>query len=292
MRTITIHATRNATPPLVIPEEIRGKREFMLHDFQCDDDNFNAYYPRVCNADGTPRLVDGEPIGLPETEKAGENAYDILYEPFQWMWFELVVESAKVNGVLTIPFEVLKTQRWPDLLAGDKAFCNKRGVIRNPRTEKRYYDFINQTSNLTEEPAGKERVTTCGNQVIMWGGEKSIGGVPFQGVLCLEATKLPTSAEILAHPLYRYFIHTATTCRPEPAYAENFPRRAKAPHGTYVVNPFPHLGGLDVPVPFVSSGGEQVDLMGLHCCVNYIATRRLVLLDDNEMPSPYVRLKR
>lgn len=272
------------TTPSILPPELAGKRAFLLHDFQCDDDNFTAYYPRVCNSDGTPKLVNGKAIGLPETEKMGDAIFEPMDEARQFFWFELLTHEAK--GTLTL---AILQQRWSDLTAGDKFACNKHGGIRNPRTEKRYWDYINDTHYLTDAPMAQENLTTCGNMVILSGREKNSAGVTYKGVLCLDGTQLPTSVEIIAHPLYKYFIHRATTCRPEKANVVNFPRRAIAPYGTYVVNPFPHLGGLDVPVPFISSRGEQSELMGLSCRENWIAERRLVTLDDDESPSPYVR---
>jgi hypothetical protein len=259
MSAISVSIHRGGLDP-----ELRGKRAFILHDFQCKD--FEPYYK--------PRVWDKK-VGLPETEKLGDAIFEQMSEAWQWFWYNWLDTYTHP----TITSTDLK-RRWKDLTDGAKAFTNKHG-------SDQYADYING-ANLEKAPMAQENVTTAGNIVVLTGNHRSMGGKPFWGVWCLDRLSPPPNLDE-NHPARDCFIHAATVCRPEPAEGENFPRHAIAPNGTYVVNNFPHCDGNKVPVPFVSARGAASTFMGLNVRENWIWEGRLCPLDDDEFPAPTMR---
>jgi hypothetical protein len=233
------------------------------HDFESADvvyDDSGPYMPRVCYADGSPKLRAGAPYGLPETEKLIVSDYLTLTEPWQRFWYALL----KYYSAGTMTEAALK-KAWANLTADDRAFTNQRGSTT-------LRDYINNT-NADKPPMRKEGVTTCGN-VVKAAGEAVVKG----GKLCLPVACIdynlppPVVADVVDK---RYLIHFATICRPELVG----PVREGAPNGEFQVNPFPQLGGLDVPVPMIAKGG-----------VNWIDVIRLRRIGEGEQypPNPYV----
>lgn len=259
----TIHV---AVAPAQLPAEMRGKLGVLLHDFQSEE---TKWLPRVCNEDGSPKLVSGKPYGLPETEKCGDNVFEKIVEPWQWFWFELLQYATPSLSVAE------QKKKWSDLTSGMKFKTNKHGW------DDGYADYINEV-NVTKTPMSWENVSTCGNPVVLTGNKRNIGGRGFTGVWCLDTTEFPP--EIIGHDAIDCFIHAATVCRPERGTQANFPRHTQAPNGTFVVNHFPHANGGKVPVPFQSARGAKSVFMGLPVRENWIADWRIAPLDDGEYP--------
>jgi hypothetical protein len=251
-------------PPPIIPPEVRGKLWVIRHDFNCDDQNFTPYLPRVCelkNGQPVPKLVGGAPYGLPETEKLFISDYIEMDKAFQEFWFALLRHACPSTWT-----EIQVKSAWANLTHGARAFTNKRGWNNG------YQDYINGV-NVGAVGMMKENVTCCGAVVLEAGAPFLKGGEEVLPIVTLDAYHLPAVADVIDKP---WFIHAATSCRPE--RVDPTPR-PEMPYGTFVVNPFPQAGGNDVPVPLVTKGG-----------INYIVTRRLRKLADGEaIPSPYVR---
>ena len=249
----------NTLPPL----EVRGKLWVLRHDYECNDENFTPFLPRVCELrDGipTPKLSNGEPYGLPETEKLYISDFVEMTRIFQEFWFACLCAFSPYSTTIN-------KQKWADLTHGAKFATNKRGWNDG------YQDYIN---NVNGGATGmmKENVTTCGNVVLQAGEPCMRGGKEVLPIFTLDFDKsLPSVSDVIKQP---WFIHAATVCRYErvdPTY------RIDAPYGTFMVNPFPHTGGNHVPVPLITNGG-----------INYIVMRRLRKLGEWEsIPSPYVR---
>jgi hypothetical protein len=252
--------------PPVIPPEIAGKRGFILHDFQSAETGYALFRYK-----------------LPETEKFGDSFFEKMYEARQWFWFNLIVFYA--DGTKTMA--QLKSF-WAGLTAGNKAFCNKHGGQNNPPVgnDAMFIDYINDTGNR-DEPMSQENLTTCGNMIVLTGNNRSIGGVPYVALWCLDSTA-PMPVNIQTHPLLDYFIHSATTITGDNGTRPNFPRNSIAPNGTFVVNNFPNLKD-KVPVPLFYAKGQQSEIMGLKVREGWLRADRVCKLDDDEMPSPLVR---
>lgn len=248
-------------PPVVIPPEVRGKLYVLLHDYQVDDLNFTPYLPRVCNSDGTPNLINGQPYGLPETEKCYIAQWEEMTEPWQWFWFDLLKRACPSTWT-----DAQVKSAWANLTHGARAFTNKHGWNDG------YQDYINHV-NPGVEGMKQENVTTCGNVVLAAGEPITKGGKLVLPIVTLDRLKPPPAIEDVADK--PWLIHTATICRPEHVDITPIP---DAPNGTFSVIQFPQAGGNDVPVPLVTTGG-----------LNYIVMRRLRKLADGEpIPSPYV----
>jgi hypothetical protein len=270
--TLDVHIAWPQVAP-EIPAEMRGCLGFILHDFQSTD-VIPSYRPRMWQKCQT--LPQEKWYGLPETEKLGDAQFEQMNETWQWFWFAWL----DYYSPATVTMATIK-KRWSDLTAGNKAFCNKHGGINNPNTDKAYADYINGT-NLHMDPMAQENATTAGNPVILTGNSRSIAGAPFLGVWCLDRTQAPLA--LLDHPARDCFIHSAVVCRPEQGSEPNFPAEAPAPHGTYIVNNFPHCDGNKVPVPLVSARGRLGDFMGIPVRENWIRQTRLCRLRDYEFP--------
>lgn len=256
-----IHVTINS--PSTIPPEVRGKLYVIRHDYNCSDDNFTPYLPRVCNPDGTPKLVGGKPYGLPETEKCILNTWEEMTREWQEFWFALL------ERVCPLGWPLAQTKdAWANLTHGARAFTNKHGWNDG------YADYINGV-NLDKQGMKQENVTTCGNVVLQAGEPVMKNGILVLPIVTLDRNLHPPMVDdVIVRP---WFIHTATICRPE--HVDETPR-VDAPNGTFSVIQFPQAGGNDVPVPLITKGGR-----------NYIAMRRLRKLADGErIPSPYTRL--
>lgn len=254
------------SPPVpVIPPEIEGRRAFLLHDFQTAETNYSIFRSY-----------------LPETEKFGVAAFEIMQVERQKFWFGLLGFYA--GGTKT---EVQLRSIWSGLTAGNKAFCNKHGGTQNPRSDVLYLDYINNTGNV-DTPMAQESLTTCGNMIILTGGSRNIGGVPYVGFWCLDSlAAMPFGIE--DSPLLDYFIHAATTITPDPGTQPNFPRHSIAPNGTFICNNFPNLDGRKIPVPVFSAIGAASEVMGIRVRENWLRADRVCKLDNDEFPSPMVR---
>jgi hypothetical protein len=233
------------------PQPVEQNLFVLLHDFECDDGNFQPYLPRVY----------GAKKGLPETEKCLNSNFESMNETWQKFWFELF----KRFDNHTLPEETLR-KRWANLTHGNKAFTNMHG-------SNTHRDYING-QNMEAEEMGQENVTTCGNVVLAAGEPVKMVGKMFLPVRCIDRQLPPPPIDqVINQP---WFVHRATVCLPFPVDSTPQPN---APNGRFCVNPFPDLDGRDVPVPFITKGGT-----------NYIDMRRLRKLNPGEViPSPYVR---
>jgi len=263
-----------------LPVEMRGKRAFLAHDFQCR--NFTPWYlPRTWEyCQGLP---EDKWVGAPETEKCGVANKEPLREPWQRLAFAMFVAYApkvlrEEPGLITLK------EKWAD-------FMHDKKFITNGFGSETCHDYINGT-NEGREDMKQETLTTCGNIVILTGSKRNIGGKPFAGVLMLDRSFDPPDADtLLYHPAHKAFVHKATNSTVYKGSEGNFPRHAIAPKGTFKVDQFPHFEGNSAGVPFLFSTmlGEQSLFMGLHVRENWINEDRIILLDDDEYPSPYVR---
>jgi len=260
-----------------LPVEMRGRRGFLLHDFQSTDVE-PQYRPRTWEK--CQSLPPSKWYGTAETEKMVVSNKEPLRESWQWFAFSFFEAYAAPTG-FSLP--TLK-QKWADFMHGAKFITNGFGSETNA-------DYINGT-HLDKEPMKQETIATCGNMVMLTGEKRTISKTPSTGFLMLDRAYEPPDFNFLwNHPARDMFICRATVCRPESTAGANFPVHSVAPNGPHLVNPFPHFDGKGMGVPFVLSTflGEPSEFMGLRVRQNWVRDTRVCLLEDWETPLPYVR---
>lgn len=180
----------------------------------------------------------------PETVRDLSDYFMDLTDGLQALWFEQLVLSAP-----DMPADEL-LRAWRGLTTSDRAFTNEHGTDR-------CRDYVSG-KNLDMEPPRIQNLTCGGSVHLCIGGEIRAAG----------STWLPFAAIDTEQPLpaVNYFTHRwlftiATIIRPDGQ-----------------VDPFPQLGGQDIPVPFLAKGG-----------VRYLRTDRVVRLQPGELlPRSYV----
>lgn len=239
------------------------RRGYSRHDFEWpfkfyEDGGPNL--PRVCNKDGTPKLHNGQPYGLPEVIKLKSGSRIKLYEPLERFWYRLFeLRLAEFGFVLT---EEEKHKEWLDLTDDAKAFTNKKG-------SKTCRSFVAGT-NSGEEPMGKESVDCLGNVYWLAGDPVTKVGDLCYPIWALDVTKpLPDPAVI--YPV-KELVHDAVVCRPEQVV------------GGYRCDPFPYRA----PVPLFAETGDTSRINGFDVRVDWILASRIRELAVGENPNPFV----
>lgn len=248
------------------------RRGYGLHDFEWpykfyDDGGQNL--PRVCKKNGQPKLHNGKPYGLPEVEKTGLAQRIKLYREREFLWYRMwEIRLAEQGSVLT---EKEKFKEWEDAMDDSKAFTNKTGS----RTCRSFVTGKNPTAAEMR----KESVDCMGGLYRLAGDPVMKTGKKVYPIYTLDVTKELPTAEVL-YPV-RWLVHDALVCRPE--RIDETPT-AQCPNGTFRVDPFPWK----FIVPLFSDQGEQVDVDGFHCRIDFIeATRILELAPGDPVPNPF-----
>jgi len=172
---------------------------------------------------------DGQVHGAPETIKGGDNHKIDMDEAYQWFWFGLLEEFAPPSMS-----EAELKKQWAKLTNGHLAFTNQNG-------SDTHRDYINDT-HREMGPMRQETITCCRNVVKRAGNPFRSGGMDWLPTHTINRDEPPPSvAEVKAKP---WLIHRALVIRSN-----------QLEDGTYMENPFDHLQGADVPVPWASHGG-------------------------------------
>jgi hypothetical protein len=173
----------------------------------------------------------GKHIGYPETIKGFTNHKIPMGKEYQRFWFDLLLEFSP--PVLRANLPELKN-RWRKLTSGHLAFTNGFG-------SDTHADYINGT-NLGVEPMRQETITLNRNIVKSAGSPFSYGGELYLPTVTIDRDKPPPLVADVKGK--RWLIHRALVIRSN-----------QLADGTYMENPFDHLDGNDVPVPWQSRGG-------------------------------------
>lgn len=194
----------------------------------------------------------GEPTGYPSTIKGFDNWKIEMSREYQELWFNLLYDYAPPSQKLDMAD--LKKQ-WVKLTNGHLAFTNGYGSDTNA-------DFINGT-NLDKQAMRQETITCDGNFVKRAGANFTRNGIVYVPTQTINRLKpLPTVDELRGK---FWLVHRAIVIRSE-----------QLPDGTYRTNPFDHLRGNPVPVPWANNGDS-----------NALPLNRLMPLRIGEQMPPY-----
>lgn len=183
-------------------------------------------------------------IQLPETVKMYEDYWCDLNEDWQWYWFRLLIHSWSgyrfwdEHRLTGTELRTLKSA-WRSLMDNERALTNGHGAGNCA-------DYING-ENLGGCQMAEETLTMGGNVVRVVGAPVVMSGLEYMPVETLNPRNLPPDIAVVNRLTRPDLIHVCTN-------VADIPQE---------VDPFPQLGGRDVPFPFVSK--RQ----------NWIRTRRL-----------------
>lgn len=172
----------------------------------------------------------GEHIGYPSTIKGFENYKIPMVPAHQELWFGLMYDYASPTQKQDTAD--LKKQ-WAKLTSDHLAFTNGFG-------SELCHDVINKT-NTGAEFMKQETITCDGNFVKRGAADFTYQGQVYMPTQTINTLKpLPTVEELRGK---FWLVHRAMVIRSE-----------QLADGTYMVNPFDHLRGYPVPVPWVNKG--------------------------------------
>ena len=196
--------------------------------------------------------------GLPATVKTFNSKFMKLTRPWQNYWFGLLKLAAPGWS------EADLKRAWASLTKSDRCYTNGKGsdVLA---------DYING-NNLDKGPMMKETIFTTGAilQILDHAKIYAKRGGLYYRVLIMDGNKNPPP--LPSHAGLSPFVHWATVSRRELEYVDG-----KWVGREDIINPFPQLGGMSVPVPNMGNGTSD-----------YVPVERIrILQPGEEFPNPY-----
>lgn len=235
----------------------------------------------------------GQRIRAPEVYPLYLVEYTKLTEAWQWFWFRVGLVHPYTGYQhwdetrLTIPELDRLKQEWKSLTHAAKAFTNNFGTDN-------CHDYINGNDlpGLPEQGA----ITCCGN-IVRVIGEPTHKGTPIE---TLDGTKPPPPIEKVNRITRPDLIFCATNVPGVKISGIEYPLIVDSGvnKGRVKVDPFPNLADIhtslsdDSCVPLRTNGNKSDRTYtrdGVYYAVNYIKTSRLVPIEGNHVPIPYVR---
>jgi hypothetical protein len=223
----------------------------ILHDYEWTTDHL----PRSLSSQFS--LTDKQ--GFPEMVQTLTDSFNPLNPEWQRYFYSLFKLFSR--GAFS---ETTLKAKWASYMWSGRAFTNNFG-------SDRYRDVINKTH--LDMPYMKMEELACGGNVVEYLGDEIVRAnkygekVPWLKVRTLDINNKPPTLEQYTRQSHPELIHIATNAS-----------IIKLPDGTWRVDPFPQLGGLDTPYPFQSRGGYT-----------YIEKKKLIKLDNSIIPLPYNR---
>lgn len=198
--------------------------------------------------------------GLPETYPLFYSLWISLNRQWQDFWFEQM-------RIIQPGWTLAQLKKAYGGLVKDKVCFTDLHAPQNG-----YADYINGV-NVNAGGLGHRTITTGGNLQHILGGPYSKGGIRHWQVECMDTTKPPPDPQKVNRFTRPDLIQAATTRT-----------KITLPNGLRKVDPFPQLGGLDVPSLMISN--VYVNKVFQH---NFIRESWIKFIPSGSTPTPYVR---
>ena len=196
--------------------------------------------------------IEGEKqrIRLPETVKTLDDHFVSLNENWQWYWFRLLIHSYTgyrhwdEKRLTSGELDYVK-RAWRSLMDIERALTNGHGAGKNA-------DYINR-ENLDQPDMAYETLTMGGNVIHVLNDPVNKNGVLYYPIETINGLISPPDIAVVNRITRPDLIHVCTNVSADPMR----------------VNPFPQLGGKDVPFPFLSKRSNFIRAVRLKTIESY-----------------------
>lgn len=243
------------TPPPQPPLPV-GPFYRVLHDEEMPPE----FLPRMLQRGS----VLGSDKGVPEVVDLRNSLNVELNSGLQSFIYASLKTSDGASGLSESDFQ----RAYKSLLGAHEAFANGTGFATNDGDAPRWNTITGENSDSALPKL--DMVRTCGGNPVRVLSEVPVNvtGVPCLKVETIKASVIPLVADVNYHKT-PWLVFRCTTVTPFPVTVSGQTR--------YRCNPFPQLGGHDVPMPFISRDG-----------FGFIPVARLVKITTPFDIDPYV----